>query len=244
MRTNRRRRFERVRDAMGCMPYRARVMGAAFECFRQTGVLPDDDDRLVEALLDRARCGGAANARQLSKLERLLMRVDTGVPGPGTPRGESVRDHLFEEATHDVPFAREAARGAIRVLVSLGGDVCSPAFGADKGLPTHGTVGMHVLDLPKNLGMPPYEERARRLFRRMDELRQRIDYRTPGWWDPIEEALVAFRDEGTPPPEGLVGDWVYALAEYDGLWRHRNGEDVAERMASLDALASGPGHTL
>lgn len=97
------------------------------------------------------------------------------------------------------------------------------------------TERIRKLDLRIAAGTP-HEERARRLFRRMDELRQRIDYRQPGWEDPIEEALVAFRDEGTPPPEGLVGDWVYALAEYDCPWRHRKGEDVAERMATLDGM--------
>lgn len=40
----------------------------------------------------------------------------------------------------------------------------------------------------------------------------------------------------------LVRDWVCALAEYDCLWSHRRGEDVAALVAVLDGIAgSSPG---
>lgn len=234
MKANKRKRFDKVDEALGQLPYKTRIANPAFLHFRATGELPDDDDRLAAALLERARRGGDASARPLSEVERILMRVDTGIPGRSKRR---VRDYLFDEAMHRMPFIRHAARGAIRILVAIGGDVCDGEFGDDAGIPEYGTVGMHILDMPNNLGTPPYEERAKRLFQRIDALRDRIDYDDDGWWDPIEDALRAFWDEGTPPPEGLVGELVCAIAEYDCLWQHRKGEDVAEAMAALDRMA-------
>lgn len=241
MKTPKRRRFERVQLAVSQRPFKRAVLNKAFQHFCDTGELPEDDDRLAQALLSRALHGGDPNAREMSDLEKLILNVDTGIDRGSKRKERTVRDHLFDEAMHEVRFAREMARGAIRVLVFLDGDVCDPAFGADKGLPTHGTVGMHVLEMPQRLATPPYVEQGRRLFERMDALRARVDYDSPDWWDPIAEALAAFWDGGTLPPEGLVADWVFALVEYDCLWRHRRGEDVPEMLVGLDAVARAKG---
>jgi len=40
---------------------------------------------------------------------------------------------------------------------------------------------------------------------------------------------------GQLPPEGLVRDGALAIAEYDCLWEHKRGRDVAALMAAFDA---------
>lgn len=239
MRTAKRRRCDRLEGAIGQIPFRPEVLSRAFQHFCNTGELPENDDRMAQAILERAHRGGKeADIRELSNTARILLEVVTAQEA-ANPAQPSVRDCLFYEALHETPFARKLARLAIELLVFLDGDVCDPAFGAEKGLPTHGTVGMHVMEWDKRLAKPPYEEQAARLFRRMDELRAKLDYTKDDWWDPIRDALLAFVNEGTLPPEGPVGEWVFALVEYDCLWRHRRGEDVAELMAALDAVACG-----
>ena len=235
MRTPQRRRLARITEAVNRIPFRPAVLNEAFDFFRMFGELPDDDDRLAQAVLDRATRGGDASAYAYSRVELLVM----GVNVDGTAKARQVRDHLFVEAMDGLPFVRKIARLAIEQLVLHGGDVCDKAFGAEKGLPTYGTVGLHVMDMEKRLAKPPYEAQAGRLFQRMEQLRQRLDYTKDGWWDRIRDALLAFLLDGELPEEGIVADWVFALLEHDCLWRHARGEDVGELMAVLDEMAGG-----
>lgn len=239
MRSAKRRRCDRAEQAISRLPYRAEVMQEEFALFRLTGELPEDDDRLTGELLQRALRGGEAeDPAQMSELELLVICDATESYRPPEP---TVRLRLFDEALCDDPFFRRAGRLAIEHLVLRDGDVCDPRFGAGLGLPTHGSVGMHVLGYPQRLAVAPYAEQAERLFRRMDELRAQMDYTQDGWWNPVRDALLAFLGDGVMPPDGVVGEWVLALVEYDCLWRHRCGEDVAALMARLDAAARAPG---
>jgi hypothetical protein len=240
LQARKRLRIDRLRESIARLPFQRSVLDPAFEHFCNTGKLPTDDERLVQALLDRALRGGGAEAQELSHLEKLILQVVTEKESAQGTHG-TVREHLFAEAMHEGAFVRKLARLAITYLVFMDGDVCDPAFGSERGLPTHGTVGMHVMDLEARLVKPPYEEQAQRLFRRMDELRARIDYNKDGWWDPIRDALLAFLTDGALPPEGIVGDWVFALVEYDCLWRHGRKEDVAELMAAFDGVVRTTG---
>lgn len=122
-----------------------------------------------------------------------------------------------------------------------GGDVCDPAFGAERGLPKHGSVGMHVLGYPERLAVPPYEAQAQRLFARLDDLRDRVNGEDPELWHAIRDATVDVAVHGELPPEGLVRDGALAMAEYDCLWQHRRGKDVKKLMAAFDAAARAAG---
>ena len=235
MRSAKRRRFERLEEAVARIPFRAELLQEWFEHFRVTGELPDDDDRLAHALLEQARRGGAARSQQMSRVELLMI----GANPDGKAKADSVRDHLFAEAVSAEKFVRILARLAIEHLVLHGGDVCNAAFGADKGLPTYGTVGMHVMDVRRRLAVAPFEEQARRLFRRMDAMRGRVARIDDSWWVPIQAAKAAFVQHGEVPEDEAVRGWVLALVEYDCLFRHRRGQDVGELMAELDAVAAG-----
>lgn len=239
MRPAKRRRCDRAEQAIARLPYRREVLQEEFDLFRLAGELPEDDDRLTEVLLRRALRGGdAEDPVQMSELERLVITV---VPDSYRPPKPTVRERLFDEVLCDDPFFRKAGRCGIESLVCRGGDVCDPAFGADTGLPRHGSVGMHVLGYPQRLATPPYEAQAHRLFARMDDLRDRINPDDPELWHPIGDAAAELLLTGELPPEGLLRDGALALAEYDCLWQHKRGRDVAELMAAFDAVARAEG---
>lgn len=220
---------------MGRIPFRREVLHEWFEHFRMFGELPPDDDRLASELLRRARHGGRADAQQMSRVELLILGVDPD----GKPKDRSVRDHLFDEAMSEQKAVRTLARLAIEHLVLHDGDVCDAAFGAEKGLPRYGTVGMHVMEVRRRLAQAPYEAQAGRLFLRMDAMRDRVARLDDGWWETIRAAKTVFALHGELPDDEGMRDWVLALVEYDCLLRHRRGEDVGELMAVLDEVAGG-----
>lgn len=78
-------------------------------------------------------------------------------------------------------------------------DVTDPTLGADKGLPDHASVGMHVLGYPERLARRPYVRQARRLFARYAKLRERIDHDDEDWWEALTDAAVSFELTGDLP---------------------------------------------
>ena len=70
------------------------------------------------------------------------------------------------------------------------------------------------------------------------ELRQRVRLPNAGLVGSDRGGAGGVSRRGHVAAGGLVEDWVYALAEYNCLWRHRRGEDVAERMAAFELWAA------
>jgi hypothetical protein len=239
MKTSKRRRFERVQQAVSRLPYRADVLEDAFALFCLSGELPQEH-RLAESVTQRAlRGGGAHEPSHLSELERLILKV---VPPDGeAAQDPTVREHLFDEAVYGPDYVRRPARLAIEYLVGKGGDVCATDFGADKGFPKHASMGWHVLGFPERLAKPPYEKQARRLFARLDDYRERVTCDDEAFFDVMADATVALLWKGELPVDAFLREGALLQAEFDCLWEHARGRDVAELMAAFDAVARAKG---
>ena len=85
-------------------------------------------------------------------------------------------------------------------------------------------------------------ERQQRLFARYDDLRTRINrFDGDPWFEQAADTVLRFLDTGDLPRDELLRDLVLANAEFDALWRHKRGQDVAELMAALDRAARAGG---
>ena len=218
------KRMEKVKETITSLPIRKKVLDGLFELFVEFGELPEEQ-HLADAVVRRA----------LGKEEdHSLLRVISSMPKEALPE---VREMLFDEAVFDTGLGRDMARLAIAKEVALGGDVRDPRFASYHGIPEHGSMGMHVIGHPQWLAIPPYVDQANRLFARHRVIRARIDYSDPNWFDPFEDALLAFKKNGKMPEEGIERDWVLSEAELQALMRHKDGEDVSELMAALNAAA-------
>jgi hypothetical protein len=236
------RRFSRIEDAVEALPLRRHVVRRAFAEFCETGELPERQ-RLAEAVVDELL--GPREAECDPHVITVVLRALGGPQAKPKPfevaPPRTVREHLFAEAIYGDGIARNAARRAIVWAVDGGADVCAADFAAHHGLPTIGTVGLHVLGWPGRLVRAPYEEQARRLLARNEALQERVPNDVPAWREEVVDAVLAFELEGELPPEGLLREAVLIDAEFAALLRHRRGEDVAEVMAAFDAAATAVG---
>ena len=104
-------------------------------------------------------------------------------------------------------------------------------------MPIFGTVGMHVFGVPGRYVAPPYEYEGRRLLTRYDELRASLDHHNPKWFDPVGNAMLAFRTEGKLPSDEFLRDFVLVDAAIDALRANKKGQDVRDLMTWFcDAL--------
>lgn len=237
----RRDRMHRLEGKLRTVPVRPVAVRAAFERFRETGDLPDDD-RLARAVIKRVRLGPKlADLYDSDASREAIMRA--AVCTPEQPEDE-VMESLWMEAIDAPGTIRVFARAALRGLTANGLDPTTRAF-ADLGVPLHlpdyGSVGMFILGYPKSFAVSPYKQQVRRLFARSDKLRQRINQDDRRWFDTFGKALGAFLDYGEVPEEGLLRDAVLAGAEVEALMLNALGNDVADCLAALDSAARATG---
>lgn len=102
-------------------------------------------------------------------------------------------------------------------------------------------MGWHLIGLPERIVKPPYEEQARRLFDRFDDLRERIDRDDRRWMDAYGEAALLFLHEGELPDDELMCEVVLANGEFMGLLRHYCRGGDPEVMAAFDQAARAHG---
>ncbi|HEX5050422.1 MAG TPA: hypothetical protein VFZ65_01490 [Planctomycetota bacterium] len=230
---------------MAALPIRADLLDRAFGVFCKTGELPDGQ-RLAAAVVARALGRSPPPSRDdpekfAAHLRRLIAvakaEIDHGVPPPQI----SIREHVFDEAVYGPDVIRRGARALLKLEVELGADVTDPSFLADRTLPDHAGIGLHLLGFPEFVATPPYEAQAHRLFARLAELRDRIDQDdTAPWFLVADDAVVAFR-RGELPQDELLLDTVLVNAEFQALWWHSQGYDNAELLAACDAAAQSIG---
>jgi hypothetical protein len=235
------KRLGRIRDAVDAAPVRRHLVREAYEWFRDFGELPDDDDHLAYDVVQQALRGGEEGpvvdpARPGAKPVPFHQRERPSETWP-----PSVRSMLFDEALFAPQPLRRVARAAIAVEVAYGGDVENAAFGARHGMPTYGCVALHCLGYPKRLAVPPYEDQAKRLFVRLDDVRGRVPQDDPRWFEEQAKAAVAFRQTGELPRDELRLDALLVDVELDLLVAHKRGRDVGEAMAVMDRVARGTG---
>ena len=166
------RRLGRVQNAIDAAPVQEHLLKEAYEWFQWFGELPGDDHIAYEVVQRALRGGREAYPEDPVPFRRRKRPRDEWPP--------SVRAMLFDEALEEESQTRELARQAIACEVAFGGDVENPAFAARFGIPGYGTVGMHMLDLPRKLRIPPYEHQATRLFVRLDKVRGKVP-KDPRW---------------------------------------------------------------
>lgn len=231
------RRLGQIEHQLRRMPVRQDLLDEAYGEFCDWGEL-HDEPRLAEAVVRRA-LGMESAGRPRSEVEVLVLAINA--PRQPHPVQESVRKHLFYEAVYGDEIVRDAARTAIRVEVSRGGNVTDPEFAARHGLPEHASVGLHVLGYPERLATRPYVAQAHRLFDRFRDLRQRVPHDDAEWFAELAEAVCQFQLSGDLPAEDLMLDAVLADAEFLALLRHHAGQDVGELMAAFDRAARKTG---
>lgn len=239
MQTNKMRRLQRVETGISQMPIRPQLLDRAFEHFRETGELPDHQ-RLADAVARRVLHGRnrTAPVGGQSDIQVLVLQaacLDEPEPAP------SMREMLLDEAVWGDDFIRRVARTLLRWFADCGEDPTDPQFLEDRTLPKHGSLCMHLLGYPERLAVPPYEEQARRLFGRYDELRERIDHDDQSWWESLTDAAVEFRLEGELPDDELMREAVLADAEFEALCEHKRGRDVRELMAAFERVQASHG---
>lgn len=228
------KRLGRIRDAVEAAPVRRHLVREAYEWFHDLGELPDDDDHLAYDVVQQALRGGEEGpvvdpqgAKKPVPFHQRERPSETWPP--------SVRAMLFDEALFAPQPLRKVARAAIAVEVGYGGDVENAAFGARHGMPAYGCVALHCLGYPKRLAIPPYEEQAKRLFVRLDNLRGRIPQDDPRWLEDLVKAIATFKQTGRLPNDDLMIEAVLVNVELDQLAAHKRGRDVSEAMALFNA---------
>jgi hypothetical protein len=232
------KRLGRLRNAIDAAPVRRHLVREAYEWFHDFGELPDDDDHLAYDVVQQALRGGEEGpvvdpqgAKKPVPFHQRERPSETWPP--------SVRAMLFDEALFAPLPLRKVARAAIAVEVAYGGDVENPAFGARHGMPTYGCVALHCLGYPKRLAVPPYEDQAKRLFVRLDDVRGRIPQDDPRWFEEQARAVVAFSQNGELPSDELRLDALLVDVEMDLLIAHKRGREVREAMAVMDRAVRG-----
>jgi hypothetical protein len=232
------KRLGRIRNAIDAAPVRRHLVREAYEWFHDFGELPDDDDHLAYDVVQQALHGGeegpivdTASAKKPVPFHQRERPSETWPP--------SVRAMLFDEALFAPAPLRKVARAAIAVEVTFGGDVENAAFGARHGMPTYGCVALHCLGYPKRLAIPPYEEQAKRLFVRLDDVRGRAPQDDPRWFEEQARAVVTFRRTGALPSDEMHLDALLVDVELDLLVAHKRRRDVGEAMGWFDQAARG-----
>ncbi len=239
-----RRRIGRVQNAIDAAPVREHVLQEAYAWFTMFGELPDDDHVAFEVVEKALRGGEDAPPEADDVVAKRADKARLAYHKRERPRDHwppSVRGMLFDEALFDHPPLRELARRAIAVEVAYGGDVENPAFGARHGIPGYGNVAMHVLGWPAKLVAPPYEDEARRLLVRLDNLRGRIPHGDPNWTAVQGGAVAAFYRDGALPDDDLHLEVVLVNVGLDLLQAHRGGKDVAKGIALIGKLERAEG---
>lgn len=119
-------RTQRVAAQLDALPLAPAAITGAFEQFRDHGDVPEDQ-RLAEAVVDRASRGGAEEdeeMRQFAPILRVMAqmrREGTLVLPPGPPPPPYVR--LLREAVDEQPTLAAAARLALKMLRWKGHDL-------------------------------------------------------------------------------------------------------------------------
>lgn len=238
---NRAARLNRVQHTIEKAPVRLDLLEEAYEWFWMFGELPEEDDHIAREVVQQALRGGIKGPPLHEGQPKLHKRRDGSVYWTReTPtvqsKPDTVRERLFEEAMHEDPFLRKAARQAITVEVAYGGKVESAAFAARHGLPFHMSTGMHVLGYPGRWALPPYEYEAKRLFVRFDELSERIAGYGPAWLTEQTDFVVKFLTTGELPENELRLEVMLAQVELEQLVLHKQKRDVSKAMALFSKL--------
>jgi len=235
------KRIGRLRAAIHGTPVRRQVLHEAYECFRDFGELPDDDHHVAYEVVQQALRGGEelpdhGEAQVADRIRRAKLGY-AQCDRPSETWPPSVRGMLFDEALFGHPRLQQLARAAIACEVAWGGEVENQAFCARFGIPGYGSVAMHILGWDASLARPPYEDQARRLFVRQDNVRGRPGSQDSGWSDEQGKAIAAFWQTGALPQDDLHLEALLMNVEFDLLVAHKKGRDVAEAMALLDTIA-------
>ena len=223
------KRMGRVQQAIDASPICPHTLREEYEWFQGIGELPEDDHVAYEVVMKALQGGQEGQHGDTTPYREREQPREQWPP--------SVRGFLFDEALDTNQQLRDLARAAIATEVARGGDVESPAFAARHGIPTYGCVGLHVSGYPQKLKAAPYDEQATRLFIRQDTVRGRISEQPHSWFDAFGKAMSEFWTDGQLPDDELLLDTVLVFVELHMLVAHRQGTDVAEEMALLDAIA-------
>ncbi len=240
-------RMLKVAERMKSLPLSPEAEEAAFERFRETGELPDYQ-RLAAAAVDRAlsfreeASGPPEPIDHPTAISRLLAISKALATCALEPRKKPMRIMLFHEAVHGPDLVQQAARAAIKVLVSIGRDVTDPGFfDEDMELPEFGTLGLHMLGFPGCLVAPPYEAQARRMLDRLAVVREQVDHVEEGWFEDFAECAAQFFNGGGLPDDGFMCDAVLVYGELLALGRQLGNEADPEVLAALDQAARAAG---
>ena len=237
-------RVDRLAQTIALRPVPDWVVDEAFEHFRNTGELPDDQ-RLaheVAQLTLRGRPeqprGPKAMREWFAELQKILDALETPTGDEPAPLTVPLRQVLLNEAVRGSDAVRQAARFALRLQVQAGVDVTADTFLADRPPPDFGCLGLHLLGFPECVAVPPYEAQAHRLFARQAAIRERIDHDDPNAFESIAAAIRRFRATAELPEDELLRECVLADTEFVALIRHMIGEGDAELIAMLDHVAT------
>jgi hypothetical protein len=236
-------RLSRLRRAIDASPVRRGILREAYEGFTMFGELLGDEHIDYEVVMQALRGGEEAplddEAVVVSRIASARLRYEKRRPRDEWP--PSVRALLFDEALFEPEPIRELARAAIACEVAWGGDVENEAFAARFGIPSYGCVAMHVWRLETKLTKPPYEDQAKRLFVRLDNLRGRIPHDDPRWIEAQAAAIVRFYATGELPDDEVHLEGVLTQVELDLMSAHRQGRDVKAALKLLGDVAASEG---
>lgn len=228
-------RLDQVHERLGSPTVVRELARRAFEVFRKTGVLPDDQE-VAHEVVQRVLRGYDAFPNTGHPVLDRQRAIRAAVETPDRPP-DPVLDSLLDEAVWAPDPMRWAARDALRGLAGIGLDVTKPlSAGRDVEKHIRGSVGLTLLGFPDVLYTPPYEERAERLLANFASLRERVGDDDDEWFGALRAAELAFEQRGELPSDDLQRRVVLAVQELDALMRHGIGEDVAGALATIDRL--------
>lgn len=237
------RRLKKLSPKILRRPIARHLVDAAFEIFRTTGELPDDQ-RLSHAVTMRAKQGP-----QITQLledesdDATIMRYLVNMPE--RPKDE-ILDRLYDEAVFATEPIQWFGRTALIAMADVGLDVTEPLFGVGEGrikltIPHYEPVGMHLMGFVDSVTIRPYTAQARRLFARFDCLRKEVPQEDATWIRAADKACESFLSNGALPDNELMQAVVLAEGELLGLVRNLAGLEDRELMAAFDKAARSSG---
>lgn len=248
MKTKNKNRLSKLGKAIDRRPLHRTSIEDAFERFRETGELPEQQ-RLADAVTKKALDPNWDAVTEsdpfivylLATQTRIDVRSEAAEPTLTKPRPSAVLKNLYGEAVWGPEPVREIARKALIWHSDAGTDVASPDWLANRKMPRFGTVGFMLLGYPDFLAVPPYEQQAQRLFVRYGDLLEKKGPCDEHWERRFDQASLAFYRRGELPTDPLLRDVVLGGTEIDALFEHHRGGNVKELMAALDAAALASG---
>jgi hypothetical protein len=245
---NFRDRLKRMEVWLARTPIAPEALRAAYEHFRKTGELPEDDElgehvvRWANTKVDPTQFGDdqASFARLAGLYVDHMMKREYGDRVPGYEPFDGQMEALRDEAVAPWEPARSLARHVLQSFAMIGRDPTGSVI-SDLGLTISGgsgSVAMDFMGFPDRFVLGKHRRRARAIVDRMEKL-GKATAGEQGFVDACLDASDALHVAGELPHDLRLLDVAVADIELRALMQARAGLDVSPLLAACAASRRG-----